>query len=135
MLDKFAAETSWFIKSTKGMSFVTRPVGYYEARQSEKIFETIYLPAGIEFKFKIIDYMGKDEDVRYVFNYNGAQFDLTSCKCISSEGDGICCWAGTGWYGLYEGKDTDDISAQLLFGNGDVSKISPRCLSCFRPLT
>ena len=40
------------------------------------------------------------------------------------EGDGICCWAGAGWYGLYEGKDIDDVSAQLFFGNGEVSKIS-----------
>lgn len=65
----YSAETSWFIKSRKGMNFVTRPVGYYEKTPSEKIVETVYLPAGIEFEFKINDLMGKSEGIHCLFNY------------------------------------------------------------------
>ena len=59
-LDKFSAETSWFIDSSDGLTnFITRPVGYYEEMKSQKIIETVYLPEGLEYQFKIIDFMGE----------------------------------------------------------------------------
>jgi len=94
-LDKFSAETSWFIDSSDGLTnFISRPVGYYEEMKSQKIIETVYLPEGLEYQFKIIDFMG----------------------------DGTCCWAGNGWYSLYEGGDIEDTSTQVFYGNGDFGR-------------
>ena len=57
-LDKYSAETAWFIDSSDGLTnFVSRPVGYYEEMNSQKIVETIYLPEGLEYQFRILDFM------------------------------------------------------------------------------
>eukprot|EP00580_Thalassiosira_gravida_P020716 CAMPEP_0201681074 /NCGR_PEP_ID=MMETSP0494-20130426/50919_1 /ASSEMBLY_ACC=CAM_ASM_000839 /TAXON_ID=420259 /ORGANISM="Thalassiosira gravida, Strain GMp14c1" /LENGTH=1514 /DNA_ID=CAMNT_0048164805 /DNA_START=372 /DNA_END=4916 /DNA_ORIENTATION=- len=95
-LDKFSAETSWFIGSEDGRTnFVSRPDGYYAEMQSQKIIETVYLPDdGGKYQFKIVDFMG----------------------------DGTCCWAGNGWYSLYEGRDIEDESSQLFYGQGDFGR-------------
>ena len=46
--------------------------------------------------------------------------NLTTWHLIES-GDGTCCWAGNGWYSLYEGKDIEDISTQVFYDDGEVS--------------
>eukprot|EP00585_Thalassiosira_rotula_P012385 CAMPEP_0196132222 /NCGR_PEP_ID=MMETSP0910-20130528/1936_1 /TAXON_ID=49265 /ORGANISM="Thalassiosira rotula, Strain GSO102" /LENGTH=1503 /DNA_ID=CAMNT_0041391811 /DNA_START=348 /DNA_END=4859 /DNA_ORIENTATION=- len=95
-LDKFSAETSWSIGSEDGWTtFVSRPDGYYTEMQSQKIIETVYLPDdGGKYQFKIVDFMG----------------------------DGTCCWAGNGWYSLYEGRNIEDESSQLFYGQGDFGR-------------
>ncbi len=61
-LDKFSAETAWFINSGDGTtSYVARPNGYYEEMKSEKVIETIRLPEGLEYQFKILDFMGESK--------------------------------------------------------------------------
>ena len=51
--------------------------------------ETVHLLEGLEYEFTIVDFMG----------------------------DGICCWAGNGWYSLYEEGDVEIVNA-----TGDVSE-------------
>lgn len=93
-LDEYSAETSWSIDSSDGVTnFVSRPFGYYEEMKSQKVIETVRLPEGLEYQFKIVDFMG----------------------------DGTCCWAGHGWYDLYEGEDIEDEDFLIFHGNGDVS--------------
>ncbi|KAL3817586.1 hypothetical protein ACHAXA_006475 [Cyclostephanos tholiformis] len=93
-LDEFSAETAWSIDSSDGMtSFSSRPFGYYKDMKSHKVIETIRLPEGLEYQFKIVDFMG----------------------------DGTCCWAGNGWYDLYQGGDSEDEDLLIFHGNGDVS--------------
>lgn len=59
-LDKYSAETAWSIDSLDGSSnFAARPVGYYEEMKSQWIEETVRLPEGLEYQFKIEDYMGE----------------------------------------------------------------------------
>jgi len=90
--DKYSAETGWFIDSADGTkNYVARPLGYYENEPSGKAVETIKLPQGLSYRFKIIDLFG----------------------------DGTCCWAGAGYYAMYEGKNIDDISSQLFSGDGE----------------
>lgn len=76
-------------------NFVSRPFGYYEEMKSQKVIETVRLPEGLEYQFKIVDFMG----------------------------DGTCCWAGHGWYDLYKGEDIEDEDFLIFHGNGDVSHI------------
>jgi len=91
-LDKYSAETGWFILSSDGATTViSRPIGYYEAKSEEKIEETIELDVGVEYKFKVTDLFG----------------------------DGFCCWAGSGWYALYRGTDIENESKQLFYGDGE----------------
>ncbi len=93
-LDKYSSETAWSIDSSDGMTnFVSRPFGYYEEMENHKVIETLRLPEGLEYQFKIVDFMG----------------------------DGTCCWAGNGWYNLYQGIDTEDADSLVFHGNGDVS--------------
>jgi hypothetical protein len=61
--------------------------------ESQKVIETVRLTEGLEYQFKIVDFMG----------------------------DGTCCWAGNGWYDLYQGEDTEDADSLIFHGNGDVS--------------
>ena len=90
--DKYSAETGWFIDSADGeTNYVARPLGYYQDMPNGKVEETVILPEGLNYKFKIIDLFG----------------------------DGSCCWAGNGWYAMYEGTITNDISYQIFFGNGE----------------
>ena len=90
--DKYSAETGFFIDSADGLTnFVARPLGYFQNEQSKKVVETFVLPEGLNYRFKIIDLFG----------------------------DGTCCWAGAGYYSVYEGKNINDISSQLLFGDGE----------------
>lgn len=90
--DKYPSETGWFIDSVDGeTNYVARPLGYYQDMPNGKVEETVILPEGLNYKFKIIDLFG----------------------------DGSCCWAGNGWYALYEGTDTNDIRSQIFFGNGE----------------
>ena len=91
-LDEYSSETSWSIVSSDWTTnFVSRPTGYYEGMKSQKIIETIRVPDGLEYQFKIVDFMG----------------------------DGFCCWAGKGWYELYEGLDIGDEASLIFHGNGD----------------
>jgi hypothetical protein len=91
-LDKYSSETSWSIDaSDRTTNFVSRPVGYYEGMKSQKIIETVRVPDGLEYQFKIVDFMG----------------------------DGFCCWAGKGWYELYEGLEIGDEANLIFHGNGD----------------
>lgn len=90
--DKYSAETGWFIDSADGTkNYVARPLGYYEFEQSKKIVETISLPEGHSYRFRIIDLMG----------------------------DGTCCWAGAGWYAMYDGRNINDNSTQIFYGDGE----------------
>ena len=90
--DKYPAETAWFIDSADGtQNYVARPLGYYQSNQSGKAVETFTLPEGLNYRFKIIDLFG----------------------------DGTCCWAGAGYYAMYEGKNIDDTSSQLFYGGGE----------------
>jgi hypothetical protein len=59
--------------------------------KSQKIIETVRVPDGLEYQFKIVDFMG----------------------------DGFCCWAGKGWYELYEGLEIGDEANLIFHGNGD----------------
>lgn len=94
-LDKFSAETAWFVDSSDGTTnFVARTVGYYKEMKSQKIIESFRLPRGLEYQFRILDFLG----------------------------DGTCCWAGSGWYSLYEGNDIEDNSTQVFYGNGDFGR-------------
>ena len=91
-LDEYSSETSWSIDSSdRTTNFVSRPTGYYEGMKSQKIIETVRVPDGLEYQFKIVDFMG----------------------------DGFCCWAGKGWYELYEGLDIGDEASLIFHGNGD----------------
>lgn len=104
----FSAETSWFIDSSDGLiNYVERPAGYYEEMKSQKIVETVRLPKGLEYQFRIVDFMG----------------------------DGTCCWAGSGWYSLYEGEDIDDASTQVFYGNGDFGREKVRTFVAGKPKT
>jgi len=90
--DKYSAETGYFIDSADGTTnYVARPLGYFQNEQSGKAVETFALPEGLSYRFKIIDLFG----------------------------DGTCCWAGAGYYAVYEGKNIDDINSQLFFGDGE----------------
>ncbi|KAL7539416.1 hypothetical protein ACHAXR_010447, partial [Thalassiosira sp. AJA248-18] len=94
-LDKYSAETGFSIDSSDGLTnFVARSDGYYEDLKSQKIIETVQLPKGLEYQFTITDFMG----------------------------DGTCCWAGQGWYSLYEGNDIEDNSTQVFYGIGDFGR-------------
>lgn len=86
---------------------MSRPAGYYEDEKSQKIIETVHLPKGLDYQFKILDFMG----------------------------DGICCWAGNGWYSLYEGGDINDNSTQLFYGNGDFGRIRVHKFVAGKPKT
>lgn len=93
-LDEYSAETAWSIESSDGATnFVSRPFGYYEEMKSQKVIEKVRLSEGLEYQFKIVDFMG----------------------------DGNCCWAGNGFYDLYEGEDIEDEDFLIFHGNGDVS--------------
>ena len=93
-LDEYSAETAWSIESSDGATnFVSRPFGYYEGMKSQKVIEKVRLSEGLEYQFKIVDFMG----------------------------DGNCCWAGNGFYDLYEGEDIEDEDFLIFHGNGDVS--------------
>eukprot|EP00986_Skeletonema_menzelii_P004185 scaffold1404_cov132-Skeletonema_menzelii.AAC.3 len=90
--DKYSAETGYFIDSADGTTnYVARPLGYFQNEPLGKVVETFSLPEGLDYRFKIIDLFG----------------------------DGTCCWAGAGYYAVYEGKNINDISSQLFFGNGE----------------
>jgi len=107
-LDKFSSETAWFIGSVDGLiSVVARPAGYYEEMQSQQIIETLNLIQGHEYQFRIVDFMG----------------------------DGICCWAGNGWYSLYEGEDIKDNSTQVFYGNGDFGREKVHTFIAGKPKT
>ena len=90
--DKYSAETGYFIDSADGTTnYVARPLGYFENESLGKVVETFSLPEGLNYRFKIIDLFG----------------------------DGTCCWAGTGYYAVYEGTNVNDMNSQLFFGNGE----------------
>ena len=58
-LDEYSAETAWSIDSGDGVTnFVSRPYGYYEEMKSQRVIEKVRLPEGLEYQFKIVDYMG-----------------------------------------------------------------------------
>jgi hypothetical protein len=93
-LDEYSAETAWYIDSSDGVTnFVSRPFGYYKEMKSQRVIEKVRLPEGLEYQLKIVDFMG----------------------------DGNCCWAGNGFYDLYEGEDIEDGDFLIFHGNGDVS--------------
>ena len=96
-LDKFSAETSWSIDSSDGLAnFITRPVGYYEEMKSQKIIETVYLPEGLEYQFKISDFMGELSYLQCLFNYNQARLNIASCKSNRSKVMALVVGQGTG---------------------------------------
>lgn len=67
-LDTFSSETSFFIDSSDGLTnFLARPVGHYEEMKSQKIIETVRLPQGLEYQFRIVDFMGEVQVVLFLF--------------------------------------------------------------------
>ena len=64
--DKYSAETGWFIDSADGeTNYVARPLGYYQDMPNGKVEETVILPEGLNYKFKIIDLVSLILDVAF----------------------------------------------------------------------
>ena len=119
-LDKYSAETEWSIDSGDGLAnYFAREDGYYEEMKSEIVIETICLAEGYEYRFRIADFMGEFRSI--ISSLSSSSWpNLTTWHSIEP-GDGTCCWAGNGWYSLYEGKDIEDNSTQVFYANGEVS--------------
>ena len=87
-LDKFSSETSWSINSSDGVTFASRPVGYYEDMSSRKVVETVPLTPGLEYHFSIFDFMGDGINGWYAL-YESADIQDNSTQLFIVVGDEI----------------------------------------------